>query len=259
MSVPDKPRIAVTGPERGGLSAWAMTALAVRRAGGRPVRITPATGCDEAELDGFIIGGGTDVDPLHYGEEPLPETNNAGDSSLLDWTVGLLLSALRALFARHDREAQAFDPERDAMEQHLIRHALYHNRPLLGICRGAQLLNVTLGGSLHQNIDHFYQEGTANPRSILPRKTVSLEKNSRLQAIMQSHTLRVNALHEQSIAELGEGLVISAQETNGVIQAIELDAQTQVIGVQWHPEYLPQSRHQQRLFRSLVNAATQDS
>ena len=255
MSTASKPVIGVTGPEQGGLSAWIMTALAIRRAGGRPIRITAGRSYEDAKLDAIVIGGGTDVDPFHYGEEPLPPPETRQHFSLVDWTVGLLLSALRFLLARHTRGGAAFDTQRDQLEQHLVRHALYANKPLLGICRGAQLINVTLGGSLHQSIDHFYQEGTANPRSILPRKTVTLTQGSRLHELLGGAVARVNALHEQSIRELGDGLVVSARENNGVIQAIENDGPNFILGVQWHPEYLPQYRNQQKLFRALVDAA----
>lgn len=202
-----------------------------------------------------MIGGGTDVDPLHYGEEPL-DTEGDKASSLLDWLVGLALALVRTVFARHER--QGYDPDRDRLEQHLIREALYGNLPVLGICRGAQLLNVTLGGTLFQQIDHFYAEGSANVRSILPRKQVEIAPGSRLQELLKRDQTRVNALHEQSIRHLGEGLVVSAVEKpSGVIQAIEQEGAPFVIGVQWHPEYLPQRREQQALFRALVHCATQ--
>ncbi|PLW69019.1 gamma-glutamyl-gamma-aminobutyrate hydrolase family protein [Pseudohalioglobus lutimaris] len=255
MSFANRPVIGVTGPDQGGLSAWLMTALAIRRAGGRPVRLTPSRSYDENRLDGIVIGGGTDVDPFHYGEEPLPPPQTAEHFSLTDWTVGLLLSALRFLLARHNRGGEMFDRQRDELEQHLVRHALYTDKPLLGICRGAQLINVTLGGSLHQSIDDFYQEGTANPRSILPRKTVTLAEGSCLYELLGGAEARVNALHEQSIRDLGDGLLVSARERNGVIQGIEREGPGFVLGVQWHPEYLPQYPSQQRLFGALVTAA----
>jgi putative glutamine amidotransferase len=236
--------------------AWVMTALAIRRNGGRPLRITPAHPADETRLRGVVIGGGTDVDPFHYGEERpgleslLQEDDGEDSSSLLDWLVGLLLTLFRSVFARHS--AQGYDPDRDALEQHHIRHALYHRLPILGICRGAQLMNVTLGGSLHQNIEHFYTEGTSNVRSILPRKPVAITPDTHLQRILDTHTCRVNALHEQSIKDLGDEILVSAAEPTGVIQAIERRSHPFFIGVQWHPEYIPQSRSQQGLFRSLV-------
>lgn len=254
MSSTRRPLIGVTGPDKGGLAAWLMTALAVRRAGGLPVRVTPARQVSVEPLAALIIGGGTDVDPIHYGEESLGAADGQ-QSSLADWTIGLLLTALRTLLARHRPQAQDYDPARDDMEKHLIRHALYTDKPLLGICRGAQLINVTLGGTLHQSIDHFYSEGTGNPRSLLPRKRVVLAPDSRLGHILGGTSSRVNALHEQSIRDLGDDLSVSARESNGVIQAIEREGEQFLLGVQWHPEYLPQYPAQQRIFRHLVQAA----
>jgi len=248
-----RPRIGVTGPDRGGLAAWLMTALAVRRAGARPVRVTPASPCSADDLDAVIIGGGSDVDPLHYGEEPEDKSTDR-EISALDWLVGLLLYIPRILLARHS--VQAYDPDRDQLEQHFIRHAMSNDKPLLGICRGAQLMNVTLGGSLYQVIDRFYAEGTANVRSVLPRKRITITPNSRLSMLLGTHTCRVNALHEQSIKTTGEAIIISAREPSGVIQGIEKTGAHFVIGVQWHPEYMPQSRQQQALFRELVRAAS---
>ena len=157
---------------------------------------------------------------------------------------------VRALFARHT--LQGYDPDRDRLEQHLIRHALYYNVPILGICRGAQLMNVSLGGSLHQSIEHFYTEETSNIRSILPRKHVTIEPETLLREVLRTSDCRVNALHEQSIKDLGDDVVVSAAEPTGVVQAIERRGHPFFVGVQWHPEYIPQSRTQQNLFRCLV-------
>jgi putative glutamine amidotransferase len=231
-----------------------MTGLAIRRAGGRAVRVTPSRPVDAGRLQGVVIGGGTDVDPLHYGEEVLEEAGDESQhSSVIDWLVGLVITLFRTLFARHS--AQGYDPDRDALEKHLIEHALYFRMPILGICRGAQLMNVTLGGSLHQKIEHFYTEETSNVRSILPRKAVTVEPGSLLQGILGQTRCRVNALHEQSIKELGDDVAVSATEPTGVIQAIERHSHPFFIGVQWHPEYIPQSATQQSLFRALVAAS----
>lgn len=222
------------------------------------MRITPSRPLRDRPLRGLVIGGGSDVDPLHYGEEPLPvnDDDDARDSAL-DWLVALPLAAARLVFARHS--SGDYDPERDRMEQTLIRAALYGGLPMLGICRGAQLLNVTLGGSLHQRIDHFYAEGTSNVRSVLPRKTVNVCADSRLAALVGAGRQRVNALHGQSINALGDGVRVVALEANGVVQAVERTEGPLVLGVQWHPEYLPQLPAQQALFRALVTAARERS
>lgn len=251
----ERPLVGVTGPDRGGLVAWLMTALALRRNGAIPVRITPGRPCNETQLDAVVIGGGSDVDPFHYGEDRLWEKSHrpARQSTALDWLIGLVLSAFRALFATYT--SQDYDPDRDSLEKRLIQHALYFDLPILGICRGAQLMNVTLGGSLHQDLGHFYTEETSNVRSILPRKIIRVSPETRLRDILGREDCQVNALHDQSIKELGQDVVISATEPNGIVQAIEKRGHPFFIGVQWHPEYIPQSSIQQRLFRNLVRCA----
>ena len=229
-----------------------MTALAVWRSGGRPRRITPRRPVDAAELDALIVGGGSDVDPFHYGaeERPVESSAEASRQARLDWVVGLALSVFRVFFATLG--SQDYDPDRDSLEKHLIKYALFHGVPTLGICRGAQLMNVTLGGTLHQHLGHFYTEDTRNIRSILPRKKVLLSPGSRLRGIFMVDSCRVNALHDQSIRDLGDMVVVTAEEGNGIVQAIEKEDHPFFVGVQWHPEYMPQSAQQQALFRALV-------
>jgi len=249
------PVIGVTGPDKGGLMAWLMTALALKRCGASPVRITPGRSLELSHLDGIVIGGGTDVDPFHYGEQQVEtdDANSAWHNKPLDWLIGLLLTVLRAIFARHSGDA--YDPQRDQLEKRVIGHAIAFNLPILGICRGAQLMNVALGGSLHQNIEHFYSEDTNNIRSVLPRKTVLLTPKSHLHRILNTDSCTVNALHNQSVKDLGDDVIVSAVEPSGVIQAIEKQGHRFYIGVQWHPEYIPQSKTQLALFRVLVDQA----
>ncbi|MDX1696556.1 MAG: gamma-glutamyl-gamma-aminobutyrate hydrolase family protein, partial [Ketobacteraceae bacterium] len=159
---------------------------------------------------------------------------------------------LRRIFMTKD--VQRYDPDRDEMEKHIIQYALREQLPILGICRGSQLLNIVLGGSLYQQIQDFYGE-TPFVRSLLPRKRVELEKNSRLSGIFHSHTTVINALHNQAIKETGTNVRITARDLAGVVQAIEYEESDFVIGVQWHPEYLPQMPQHQALFRTLVETA----
>ncbi len=252
-----RPLIGVTGPNRGGFMAWRMTRLAILRAGGRAVRITPDRQYDERLLDGLVIGGGSDVEPVHYDEFWQKEEGSTGENrnSPIDWLVVSLLTLFRAIFAFRSRSG--YDPDRDTLEQRLVRFALYHNIPIMGICRGAQLMNVVLGGTLHKNIEHFYNEETSNIRSLLPRKLVQITPNSLLEKILKKTSCRVNALHDQSIKDLGQGVQVSAVEDTGVVQAIEKTDCEFFLGVQWHPEYIPQSKTQQQLFHTLTEAARQ--
>jgi putative glutamine amidotransferase len=140
------------------------------------------------------------------------------------------------------------------MEAKLLQAAWEGGVPVLGICRGAQLLNVWRKGDLHQDISGFYTE-TPQQWSILPVKRIELNRDSHLHDVLGVESCTVNALHRQSIDQLGEGLCVAACEPNGVVQAIEAEAADYIIGVQWHPEYLPHLPRQQRLFRRLIEIA----
>lgn len=252
-----RPLIGVTGPDRGGLAAWWFSALAVRRAGGRPRRIRPRNPCDFERLDGLVLGGGADVSPRLYGQPTRSGTRALTDRDAQGWRrwLGLalfpLVAALRwLLMTKHGGP----DRDRDELEYRLVDQAREQRLPMLGICRGMQLINVAFGGSLHQDLTGFYDEYPAI-RSVLPRKRVTVEAGTRVARLLGAGTCLVNALHSQAIDRLGDGLVVGAVESNGIVQAIERSGQTWVVGVQWHPEYLPQRRRQQAFFRALVEQA----
>ena len=251
----EKTVVGVTGPDHGGAAAWWMTRLALLRVGAKPIRITPSRELDKSRLDAVVIGGGTDVEPVHYGQEPEPGSEAKKQLRLRDWLISFLLFLFRLL--TQQKRAQGYDPERDSMEKSLIEYALKHDIPLLGICRGAQLLNIVTGGSLHQRITEFYSE-EPHVRSLLPRKQIILEQDSKLAKLIQDGTRFVNALHDQAIDQLGDGMVVTARDKAGVIQAIEHSDYDFVLGVQWHPEYLPQIESQQRLFAGLVASSQQN-
>lgn len=257
-----RPLIGVTGPDRGGLAAWLFTRLAVARAGGRAVRITPGRDHPVDRLDGLIIGGGADVDPNLYGEDPAEfmAEIKASEPRLSQRLLGYLFYPLLWLIRRLLLiRTTGMDADRDGLEERLIRTALDRDLPLLGICRGMQLLNVVCGGTLHRNLKGFYTEHP-QVRSVLPRKTVEIDPASDLARCLGTDPCRVNALHDQAVDRLGRGLRSVAREASGVIQAIEYhdngdrDARF-VVGVQWHPEFLPQKKRQQALFRALIEVA----
>jgi putative glutamine amidotransferase len=140
------------------------------------------------------------------------------------------------------------------MEWDLLDTAVKRKIPVLGICRGEQLINVYFGGTLHQSIAGFYLE-KPNLRTVRAKKWVKITPGTLLERVLRSDCLRVNSLHKQSIHRLGEGLQIAAQENNGVVQAIEHIDFDFLLGVQWHPEFLPLHRQQRRLFHKFVDAA----
>jgi len=249
--------IGVTGPDRGGAAAWWFTAWAVWRAGGRSLRIRPSRPRGIEALDGLIIGGGADVGPALYGESRRVGLAQLTDRDRHGWRrwVGLVLFPLVWLLRRIlGKKRGGPDPARDALEMSLIEQALDAGLPLLGICRGMQLINVACGGSLHQSLQGYYDEHP-QIRSVLPRKQVALREGSRLHSILGCAACRVNALHNQAIDRLGRAMSAVAVEPNGVVQAIERQGDPWVIGVQWHPEYLPQDPRQRALFRALVECA----
>jgi putative glutamine amidotransferase len=214
-----RPRIGVTGNGRRWSPSWWCTALALRLAGAIPERISvrhPPTG---EPLQGLIIGGGDDIGTEHY------------DSDL--------------------RAKVKSDPARDQLEIAWIEHALRGGLPLLGICRGAQLINVVRGGNLHVDIRKM-RKRTYNRPGLLPTKQVFLAAGSNLAGICRRKKLRVNSLHHQAINRPGRNLQLVGRDLDDFTQAVEDDDGKPIIGVQWHPEYLFYLPAQFALFRWLV-------
>lgn len=222
MAPAHRPVIGITGGRRGGRGLRLLIQAGVWLAGGRGVQLSPARPDPPLPLDGIVISGGHDVDPVLYASPPEVESR--------------------------------YDTERDAFESVMIEKALAAGLPLLGICRGAQLLNVRMGGSLHQDLS-VHRQHTSSRRTVLPLKTVYLAPGSRARAILGRDRLRINSLHDQAIDELGEGLKVVGRDLDGIVQAIEAADDRFILGVQWHPELLIPHPAHRRLFRALVSAA----
>ena len=218
-----RPLIAVTGKASRWAPGWWAAWLAIALAGGRAVRATPRHPMP-APIDGLVIGGGDDIATDLYGAT-----------------------------AAYDNTA---DRARDEMELAAIKRARVDNKPILGICRGAQLINVAAGGTLYSDISEL-RRSTSNRVNPLACKPIALKRRSRLAAIVGSSRLRVNSLHHQAVHGLGSGIQASARDADGFVQAIEARNAAFVIGVQWHPEYLCYRPAQYRLFRALVAACRQ--
>lgn len=217
-----KPRIGVTSSRRGGWRSFTMNCLALWRAGATAVRFTPGDEVTLNGLSGLVVGGGDDIGAELYGGMPTPDVR--------------------------------IDPARDELELSLLEKALAVRMPILGICRGAQILNVHLGGTLHTDIHETFEDAP-KMRTVLPRKSVTLSEDSHLARLLRCNPCRVNALHHQSVDRLGEGLRVVGRDEAGVVQAVETGGDDFLIGVQWHPELLVFSRPQQRLYRALAVAA----
>ncbi len=214
---------------------WVGETTSITLAGGKPIVLPPVFSKSEAEdmlkrLDGLLLLGGGDVSARHYG---------APDDSLLEGVI----------------------EERDESELALTRAAITAAKPLLAICRGVQLLNVALGGTLIQDIPtqvhgalkHRPNNGDTRDTS---SHAVQLLPGTKLQRIFGESSLRVNSYHHQALNQLGQGLEVTAKAADGIIEGVELRGHPFCVGVQWHPEF-PDGNEadMQPLFRSFVNAA----
>ena len=135
-----------------------------------------------------------------------------------------------------------------------IRYALDERVPLFGICRGYQMINVMMGGSLHVDIRRM-RKRTSNFGTILPRKQVELEPDSFIARLTGRSRLRVNSLHYQAVDQVGEELRVTGRDRDDFVQVLEHDNDSPILGVQWHPEYLFYLPSHLRLFRWLVGQA----
>ena len=208
---------------------------AVTQSGGAPFIIPPHTPEDRLRaiferIDGLLISGGGDIAPKFYRDV---------DSGLL-WRV---------------------DENRDETELYLARWAMSTGLPVLGICRGIQLLNVAAGGTLVQDINtmvgtditHSHVDGSSMSRI---SHTVEIETDNRLAGIFGAGELAVNSAHHQAVKGLGEELIITARAPDGIIEGIEASEHPFYLGVQWHPEALVEEHPEMReLFRALVKAS----
>lgn len=217
-----RPLIAITTSSRTGWRVYPLINLNLWITGGRGVRWGVGRVSELEHVDGLIIGGGDDIGPDLYGGK-----------------VGI---------------SAKLDPERDALERRLAEAALEQNIPVLGICRGSQMLNVALGGTLDQDAWTTYGPDR-KITTILPKREVCVESETHLSLISGEKPMKVNALHTQAVDRLGQGLRISARDTGGMVQAIERVQDPFALGVQWHPEHLFYAHRQRAIFRALVSAA----
>lgn len=209
---------------------------AIARAGGIPVLLPLFSPIEEVEesldrFDGFLYPGGPDINPLIFGEDAHPQCGN-------------------------------ILPERDHLELALLPAILRLGKPVFGICRGIQVMNVALGGTLYQDIaaqgaakeevsiGHYQRAGDA-----VLTHTVSVEKGTLLYEIVGKERLLVNSFHHQSCKKLGEGIVLNAAAADGVVEAAALKNHKFFLGVQWHPEHLYQvSQDMEKIWKAFVGS-----
>ena len=186
-------------------------------------------------FDGFLFTGGPDAQPFLFGEETHEHCGSAS-------------------------------PKRDAMELALLSQVMAVKKPILGICRGIQIINIGLGGTIYQDIPSQYYGSKENHVSFplahrqpydyeLPSHTVTLSPQSRLAAVCGCSSLKVNSMHHQAVKDLAPGLTACAAASDGLIEALEMPEYPWLFAVQWHPEYLwEHDPAAASLFKSFVNA-----
>jgi putative glutamine amidotransferase len=237
------PLIAVAGQPvpAGNVRSWrddsvalpASYVRALHRAGGQEAILAPRElSRDEAgrlleRFDGLLLIGGGDIDPKHYGQDPLPE-------------------------------CYGIDTEADVFEMRLVQAAVGRGMPVLAICRGFQILNVATGGSLDQHItgrDGLIGHGV--PGVSPEMHEVRLEPGTWTAKAMGTETVQVSSSHHQAAARIGEGLVVSGRAPDGIVEAMEHPDGGWVVAVQWHPERTAEKDPaQQGLFDALVDQAS---
>lgn len=227
--------------------AWVMGQKYVRvlRAAGAVPWVIPLLEGDEEtlraiyeRLDGVFLTGGVDVDPAQYSAEKQPICGR-------------------------------IDPPRDWTELNLVRWAKADGKPVLGVCRGMQVINVALGGTLYQDIAKEYRAGQKHDcfpcedngfRRDQLIHDVKVRPDSRLGAILGAAQATVNSMHHQAVRTVGQGLRISATASDDVIEGLEGRNGQFLVGVQWHPEELAESQDgMRRLFEAFIQAAAAHS
>lgn len=210
---------------------------AVHAAGGAPMMLPPALDGSAlrvifARLDGLLISGGGDVDPLHYGEEACALVGDV-------------------------------DADRDQTELMLTGWAAETDKPFLCICRGIQVMNVAMGGSLVQDIPTQVPNALIHmpDHIVYPRNHIAhhiqIDPDTRLREVISSDRAEVNSWHHQAVKRVAPRVRVTACAADGIIEAIELPGHRFAVGVQWHPEWLYDRQPEMlRLFEALVEAAT---
>jgi putative glutamine amidotransferase len=172
-------------------------------------------------IDGLLLPGGVDIDPMHYGEEPT--------------------------------KTRRIDPQKDSLELDLLNILDSKDMPILGICRGAQVLNVFRGGTLNQDFREGLKHWQQAPETY-PTHALDIVKGTLLHRIVGRTELRVNTYHHQIIRDLGRGLVVSARSKDGVIEAVEDPGKKFVLAVQFHAEDMWEQGGFRGIFEAFVGA-----
>jgi putative glutamine amidotransferase len=213
------------------ITIWEYYIQSVIRAGGIPILIPSLINNDQLRqlasiADGILISGGGDIDPIIFkGQE-------------------------------HNK-VYGIDEERDRVELELVKLAATRSIPLLGICRGLQVINIAMGGTLFTDIADQFSKSIKHSNKSFTKiiHDVKVDPGSLLNSIVEQATLKVNSLHHQGINRLGSGLSVSAVAGDGLTEGIENSEKEFFMGVQWHPEAMTEDPAAIALFSSFINAA----
>lgn len=181
------------------------------------------------KMDGILMTGGVDINPIYFNEEPHQKMGVIND-------------------------------DRDFFDLAVVKYAFEMNKPILGICRGEQVINVFLGGTLYQDINsqvtNAIKHNQDETRNDTVTHKINIEKSSMLHSIIGESSVFVNSFHHQSVKDLGKGLKVSATASDGVIEAFEYEGSDRfLLGIQWHPEFLANKIEcMQNIFNVFVNA-----
>lgn len=230
-----KPLIGISATEeKSGESIGKDSIQAVVQAGGIPVVLTNFALKEDVstildKIDGLMLTGGHDIDPILFGEEPIPKLGTV-------------------------------TPARDRFELAITRKALEVNKPILGVCRGSQILTVATGGTIYQDmysqidgdlLQHVQKSPTSHASHF-----IEIEAKSLLHTLTNSTKVKVNSRHHQSARNVASPLVVSATSSDGIVEAVESKEHSYVLGCQWHPENMAVAGDEQSkaIFEGFINA-----
>ena len=199
----------------------------IKQAGGTPVILPPQLTKDNIKIlgdcvNGILLSGGADINPLFYNKEP-------------------------------DFNLNRIDPSRDEYEIELVKWCLKNKIPLLAICRGMQLLNIVCGGTIIQNLSNAYLKHRQNTAGYYPTHSVILNRDTILLKIYGVREIKVNRFHHQAIDNIGSNLIIAARANDDIIEGLVVKDHPFAVGVQWHPEKMAHSNQgQNKIFDKFI-------
>jgi len=205
--------------------------IGIEKVGGLPIIMPLSNNIDNilqmcSLCDGFLFTGGHDVNPKMYHQKPIPQCGVTCDI-------------------------------RDDMEKTIFNYAIHENKPILGICRGIQLINVLCGGSLYQDLPTQYKSNinhVQKPPYNIPQHSVSIIEDTPLFKTIQKSKLNVNSYHHQAVKTLGDGLKVSAISEDGLVEGIYMKDKKYIQAIQWHPEFSLEDESSIKIFKSLVTS-----